>query len=174
VKPRSAALCLAVGTLVALPLAAESGLPPDMEKARESCRKEHEWPKLPPSVEGCDVDWDDPTSVEASVVLPVRLRGPSRKPPSLPAGEEVRAATLVLEYLISAEGDVTDVCVLRSVSPTVDKFFVDSAKESKYSPGTVCGKAVDFSWIVTVNHHAWNWKREPVEETPPNSLDRSP
>lgn len=68
---------------------------------------------------------------------------------------------LILEYLISADGKVQDVCVLQPASPTVDAHFVRLAKETRFSPGTLCGIPAPFALVVTINHHAWEWRRLP-------------
>ena len=128
--------------------------------ARKACRTDGNWPELQPEIAGCPIDWDNPESVTQHFVRPASLNSPAASRAKLPANEEVRSAVLFLEYLISEEGSVVDVCVLKSVSPTVDAHYVGIAKEAKYSPATLCGKRVPASSIVMVRHHAWNWPRK--------------
>lgn len=150
-----------MGALLVVPPPVEAEDSWDIESAREACRESRDWPKLPAAVEGCSVDWADPESVAARVVRPSKLTGPpSIRRPTLPADEEVRHGGLLLEYLISKEGEVVDVCVLRSVSVSVDEHFVDMAKRTSFRPARLCDEPVPFSLIVTVDHHAWDWPRE--------------
>lgn len=147
---------------VLIPLPSEAAEAPDIESAREACRKSRDWPNLPPEVEGCSIDWTDPESISAHVVRPSKLSGPpSIRRPVLPADEKILPGGLFLEYLISEDGKVLDVCVLRSASPSVDEYYVDIAKRTSFTPGRICDEVVPFTLIVTVSHHAWDWPREP-------------
>jgi hypothetical protein len=112
-------------------------------------------------VRNCPVDWNDPDSVDRLVVEPRKLSPSVEAEPLIRNGEKVRESVLLLEYLISAEGVVEDVCVLRSISHTIDAHYVAKARESRFRPGTLCGIPAAFSSIVTIHHHAWRWPREP-------------
>jgi hypothetical protein len=140
----------------------------EIEAARRQCHEKGSWPDLPGAVEGCVVDWSDAASIAAHVQWPSKKPSATPDLPSIPADETLKPNPLVLEYWINSSGGVEDVCVLRSVSPTVDTFFVELARSAEFRPGTLCGVSVSFSVTVGVNHHAWEWPRLPRVESPPN------
>jgi hypothetical protein len=50
----------------------------------------------------------------------------------------------------------------------VDNYFVELARRAGFRPGSLCGVPAPFLVTVSVNHHAWDWPREPRVDSPPN------
>jgi protein TonB len=61
--------------------------------------------------------------------------------------------TPIFEAVVSAEGDVTKVRVVRSGSPEVDTVIVDALKQWKFQPATRNGTPVPVYFTMTVNLH---------------------
>jgi protein TonB len=69
--------------------------------------------------------------------------------PALAAAAQVQG-TVILEALVSAEGCVESIKVLRSVHRLLDKAAMDALMQWQYSPLVLNGKPVPFVLTVTI------------------------
>jgi protein TonB len=91
---------------------------------------------------------------------PVQVAGDVRAPilvwrvePEYP--EAMRRAhmegVVILEAVITAAGDVTEVRILKSATPLLDRATVDAVRRWRYKPATLNGRAVSVYLTVTVS-----------------------
>jgi TonB family protein len=74
---------------------------------------------------------------------------------------------VILEAVISASGDVTDIAVLKSVHPLIDAAAVRAVRQWRYSPATRSGSPVSVYLTVTTT---FNLGLPPPKPRPPDSL----
>lgn len=92
---------------------------------------------------------DEPLRVGGDVKAPVLLQ---KIEPSYPeAARKARMeGVVILEAIITAEGSVQDVKVLKSVNPLLDASAVRAVQQWRYKPATLNGRAVRVYLTVTV------------------------
>lgn len=92
---------------------------------------------------------DEPLRVGGDVKAPVLS---SRIEPQYPeAARKARMeGVVILEAIITADGNVEDVRVLKSVNPLLDASAVRAVQQWKYKPATLNGRAVRVYLTVTV------------------------
>jgi protein TonB len=92
---------------------------------------------------------DEPLRVGGDVKAPVLT---TRAEPTYPeAARKARMeGVVILEAIITAEGNVEDVRVLKSVNPLLDASAVRAVQQWKYKPATLNGRAVRVYLTVTV------------------------
>ena len=91
----------------------------------------------------------EPLRVGGDVKAPVLT---SRIEPQYPeAARKARMeGVVILEAIITADGNVEDVRVLKSVNPLLDASAVRAVQQWKYKPATLNGRAVRVYLTVTV------------------------
>ena len=91
----------------------------------------------------------EPLRVGGDVKAPVLS---SRTEPQYPeAARKARMeGVVILEAIITADGNVEDVRVLKSVNPLLDASAVRAVQQWKYKPATLNGRAVRVYLTVTV------------------------
>ena len=80
--------------------------------------------------------------------------------------EEARKSGLmgvvVCETIITAEGDVGAIKIVRTADEVFNQPTVDAIKQWKFEPATLHGEPVDVIYLLTVKY---NLQKEPKEET---------
>lgn len=159
--PRQAAARVLTANQDAAPVAAPAGIAPDSGLVREpDARTEAGVPGgLPGRIEGTGL-WATPevpppapqpavpVRITSTIERPAKIRNVTPVYPELALRAHVEG-TVVLEATISAEGQVTDVRVLRSV-PLLDRAAVDAVRQWMYTPTRINGVAMPVVMSVTV------------------------
>src|SRR5664279_1535053 len=86
--------------------------------------------------------------VGPGVTEPVEI---TRVKPRLVQNKNLGAGVIILEGIITADGKVEKVRVLRPVSPEADEAAVEAVRQWRYRPATYQGRPVPVYLTVTVN-----------------------
>jgi|SRR5947209_17179431 len=92
----------------------------------------------PTDENGAPIKWGPDDKYAPPVVL-------SRTEPTLP-GRRPIVQTVLLEGIITPDGKVTNVRVLRSLDPDLDKLAIDAFRRYEFQAAKLNGKTVSASW----------------------------
>jgi TonB family protein len=97
-----------------------------------------------------DTKTSDPMRITADVVQPVLIKRVNPEYPEIARKSRVQGI-IILEAIITREGTVEKVKVLRGVHPLLDQAAVNAVKQWRYKPATLNGKPVKVYSTITVN-----------------------
>ena len=93
---------------------------------------------------------DEPMRITAAVQQPQLIKKVEPPYPELARRSKIQGV-VILEAVITKEGNVEEVKVLRSLHPMMDQAAVNAVKQWKYKPAMLNGKPVKVYFTVTVN-----------------------
>ena len=97
-----------------------------------------------------DIKTSDPMRITSDVVQPVLIHRVNPEYPEIARKSRVQGV-IILEAIITREGTVEKVKILRGVHPLLDQAAVNAVKQWRYKPATLNGKPVKVYSTVTVN-----------------------
>ena len=97
-----------------------------------------------------DTKTSDPMRITADIVQPVLIHKVNPEYPEIARKVRVKGL-LVLEAIITQNGTVENVKVVRGVHPLLDQAGVNAVKQWRYKPATLNGKPVKVYSTITVN-----------------------
>ncbi len=92
---------------------------------------------------------DLPILIDKTVTPPVLIKKVEPAIPEAIRGKVMKGGVIILEAVITRKGDVTNVRVLRSVEPLLEKEAIKAVKQWKYKPALKNGKPVSVYFTVT-------------------------
>ena len=93
---------------------------------------------------------DEPMRITAEVKQPELVKKVEPPYPELARRSKIQGV-VILEAVITKEGNVEEVKVLRSLHPMMDQAAVNAVKQWKYKPAMLNGRPVKVYFTVTVN-----------------------
>ena len=105
--------------------------------------------ELPPPPISKGTETSEPMRITADVVQPVLIHKEAAEYPEIARKARIQGV-VILEAIITKNGSVENVKVLRGVHPILDQAAVNSVKQWRYKPATLNGNPVKVYSTVTV------------------------